>query len=314
MTLPRVTLVVPVFNGAEHVVETVESLLAQTYSNLQLIVIDDGSTDASWQLLAPYADRCTLIQQANQGQSVTLNRGWDMAEGELLGYLGADDLLEPTAVAELVRAFERSPEHVLVYPDYWLIDQKSRRLRAVEAPAFNYEDIVLKCVCPVGPGALFRRDVYRRAGGWDALLRQIPDYEFLMRLGLFGSALQVRKLLASFRVHEGSQSFAVSSEARTAEYTYVMQRYFARPDVPEALRVARPRAEAQALILMARLHLRAQRFVRGAVCICRAIRLNPTVLLHLASLALLANGLVGRPLHYIRQLRMNLIGRRRKSL
>ena len=254
-----------------------------------------------------------LIQQANQGQSVALNRGWDMADGDLLGYLSADDLLESNAVAELVSTFDQHPEIILAYPDYWLIDRYSRRMRLVEAPEFDYTDVVLRCVCPVGPGALFRREAYRRAGGWDSHLRQLCDYEFLMRLGLFGPARRVASPLANFRIHDGSQTFAVSNEARTAEYEYVMQRYFAHPDVPAALGAARRQAEAQAQIMMARLHFRARRFRRGADCLGRAMRLEPGILFCTSNLKLLANGFIGRPLHYLRQFRMNLAGRREKS-
>ncbi len=310
MTGPRVTLVIPVYNGADHLAQAIESVFAQTYSNLQLIVVDDGSTDASSHVFSQYTARCTLIQQTNQGQAVALNHGWERAEGTLLGYLSADDTLEPEAITELVGALALHPDIVLAYPDYWLIDQHSRRLRRVRAPAFDYTDLILKCICPVGPGALFRRTAYHQAGGWDPRLRQLCDYEFLMRLGLLGPAFHLGRALASFRVHDGSQTFAVSSEGRTTEYNDVLQRYFARTDIPPALQAARPQAQAHALILMARLHFRARRFQSGIVCLKQALRFQPGVLCHRYNLKLLINGLLGRPLHNLRQFRMNLVDKK----
>lgn len=314
MSDPRVTLVIPVYNGADYLVQAVESVLAQTYSNLQLIVVDDGSTDMSSQILSRYTARCTLIKQVNQGQAVALNHGWEQADGDLLGYLSADDTLEPEAVTELVHLFKRHPSIVLAYPDYWLIDQHSRRLRRVYAPVFDYAALVLKCICPVGPGALFRRSAYHQAGGWDSRLRQLCDYEFLMRLGLLGPAHHLGHALASFRIHEGSQTFAASSEARTAEYHDVMQRYFARSDIPSALQAARSQAQAHAFIMMARLHFRAQRFQAGIVCLKQALQFRPGVLCQPHNLKLLMNGLLGRRLHNLRQLCMNLADKKETPL
>ncbi|TWC34979.1 glycosyl transferase family 2 [Pseudomonas sp. SJZ079] len=297
---PKVSLVVPVYNAEDYVAEAIESILAQTYKDIELIVVDDGSSDGSLEIISAYADRCTVISQENRGQSAALNAGWEISTGDKLGYLSADDKLESSAVEYLVSAWETQPEAVMVYPDYWLIDESSSIIRRIEAPTFDYADVALRGSCPVGPGALFKRELLEFTGGWDAMLRQIPDYDFLLRVGLFGDVLHVRKALAGFRVHGASQTFAASDESKAREYHYVLDKFFSREDVPAAFRDARPTAEANSLVLMARLHFRAGRFLKAFDCLRQAYSLVGGAIISYRNFRLLINGIFGRVFHGFR--------------
>jgi glycosyltransferase involved in cell wall biosynthesis len=297
MTAPLVSIVVPVYNAALYVIETVESLLRQTYKPLEIILIDDGSTDGSLALIQRYAHDCQVLSQPNQGQAATLNRGWAIARGSLLGYLSADDTLEPDAVGCMVEALETDPGAALAYPDYWLIDEQSRRFQDVTAPAFDHADMLLNGICPVGPGMLFRRTAYARAGGWNPQLRQIPDYEFLLRIGLQGAGLRVPRRLAGFRVHKGSQTFAVADTPRVMEHAQVIASFYARDDISPAYRAARGQALANAAVLMSRAHLRGGRYAAALASFASALSTHPPVLLRVRTWRLLANGVLGQALH-----------------
>lgn len=297
---PKVSLVIPVYNAEDYVAEAIESILAQSYSNIELIVVDDGSSDGSLEVIRAYTDRCTVVSQENRGQSAALNAGWEISTGDKLGYLSADDKLESGAVEYLVSAWETYPEAVMVYPDYWLIDEFSSVVRRVEAPAFDYADVVLRGSCPVGPGALFKRELLEFTGGWDSMLRQIPDYDFLLRVGLLGDVLHVRKALAGFRVHGASQTFATSDEVKAREYHYVLDKFFSREDIPAVLRNERPTAEANSLVLMARLHLRAGRFLKASDCLKQAYSLVGGAIISYRNFRLLINGAFGRVFHRLR--------------
>ncbi|MGF6694979.1 glycosyltransferase [Metapseudomonas resinovorans] len=296
---PLVSLVVPAYNAELYLAETIESILAQSYENIELIVINDGSTDGTQSIMSAYADRCKVVSHENCGQAATLNVGWQISSGVILGYLSADDKLEPTAVECLVSALKRSKSALLVYPDYRLIDEQSRHIRDVIAPEFDHRDVVLQGACPVGPGALFRRELLSCAGGWDVSLRQIPDYDFLLRVGLFGEVVKVSGVLACFRVHGGSQTFAPSDERKTDEYRYVLKKFFDRSDIPDYLRAARPEAEANASVLMARLHLRAGRYLAALRCLKNSIELSASSVFSVQTLRLLLNGLFGRYRHWL---------------
>jgi len=300
MTPLIVSIVVPVYNAAPFVVETIESLLRQRYEKLEIIVIDDGSTDESLTLIQRYSDQCQVLTQTNQGQAATLNRGWNLAGGSLLGYLSADDTMEPGAVSCLAEALLDTPDVALAYPDYWLIDEASRRFQEVSAPEFDYADILLHGVCPVGPGMLFRRAAFERAGGWNSTLRQIPDYEFLLRIGLQGAGLHVKQRLASFRVHGRSQTFAPADTPRVMEYAQVIAAYYARDDIPPAYLNTRRQALANASVLMSRGHLRARRYGAALASFRQALAAYPSVLLRVRTWRLLANGLLGRFLFHWR--------------
>ena len=140
-----------------------------------------------------------------------------MSKGEVLSYLAADDFLLPGAVRTAVEKLRDRPEIVLTYSDFNIVDPKSRVLRRVRAPDFSYRDLAVTIVCQPGPGVFFRRDAFERVGPWNELLRQIPDYEYWLRLGLEGAFVRIPEVLAAYRVHDRSQSFAPVSPGRAEE-------------------------------------------------------------------------------------------------
>lgn len=295
---PLVSLVVPTYNHARHLAQAVESVLAQDYPHLELIVLDDGSTDDTREVLAPYTGRFHWESHSNRGQAATLNKGWQMAAGQVLGYLSADDLLLPGAVRTGVAALERNPRLVLVYPDYDLVDSAGRYIRTVRAPEFAYREMVARWVCPPGPGALFRRAAAEQAGPWDPALRLSPDYDFWLRLGLHGGGARIPEVLAGFRVHEGSQTFRAVPADRSEEYVRVTGAYFASDLVPQDVRAVRSEALSNAALLAARSHLRSGRYATGLTRAVAALSQHPANLRPRAG-KLLAHGL----LHHVRYAR-----------
>ena len=170
--LPRVTIVTPAYNQADYLSETIDSVLAQDYPNIEYIVIDDGSTDNTREVLEQYEGRIRWESQANIGQAATLNKGWEMGSGEIFGYLSSDDLLKPHAISESVSFMLKNPEAILVYPDYDLIDATGKFIRRINTLDFDYGNMVLNLVCYPGPGALFWKRFFYIAGGWNAGLQQ----------------------------------------------------------------------------------------------------------------------------------------------
>src|SRR6185503_13231292 len=164
---PLVSIVVPSYNHARYLREAIDSILAQDYPRLELIVIDDGSTDGSSEILRGYGKRFHWELQQNQGQVATLNRGWLMSKGEIIGYLSADDLLLPGAVSAAVHCLDANPDAALAYCDFNLIDPASAVVRRVRAPDFDYRRMVVEIECPPGPGAFFRRSAFDKAGTWN---------------------------------------------------------------------------------------------------------------------------------------------------
>lgn len=272
---PWVSIVVPAYNHAHFLPHALDSLLAQDYPNLEVIVLDDGSTDETPQVLQRYEDRLHCERQPNMGQAATLNRGWTMARGEVLGYLSADDVLDPAAVSTLVTVLHNEPETVLVYPDYRLVDAHHETIKIVRAPEFDYRTVLATWECPPGPGALFRRRAAESVGFWDTDLKLAPDYAFWLRLGLQGTCRRVPQVLAGFRVHEASQTFGAVPPEGSEEYVRVTKAYYARQEVPQDAQEVRAKALSSAYLMSSRSHLRSARYSTGLRRAAFGLRLYP---------------------------------------
>ena len=292
-----VSIVIATFNHGAYVAAAIESVLAQDHPHVELIVVDDGSTDDTPSILERYRDRARIVSQANAGQARALNRGWQMARGDILSYLGSDDTLEPNAVSRAAALLQARPDVALAYCDFQLIDPASHPIRRVSNGDFDRAAMVGGLVCQPGPGVFFRRSGYVQAGPWNESLRQVPDFEFWLRLAHTGTFVRIPEVLARYRVHEGSQSFAQVGFERAEEPAKVMRDYFASlPDGAEELRW-RDEGCANGHLLSARLHLRAGRVAEASQNLQRALRLHPRILLRIRTHRVLANALLNRGAH-----------------
>jgi glycosyltransferase involved in cell wall biosynthesis len=290
---PAVSIVIPAYNHAAYLRQAIDSVLAQDYP-VELIVLDDGSTDGTRAVMAQYADRCRCETHQNMGQAATLNKGWAMAAGDIFGYLSADDVLRPGCVRSAAQVLAASPSTILTYCDFELIDSYSRVLRTVQTEDFDYGRMVVDAVCTPGPGVFFRRTVFERAGGWDTLLRQMPDYEYWLRVGLFGEFKRIPRALAAFRMHERSLTFALTPERNAEEPVLIMEKYFSHENIPDAIQDKKHRAMSNALLFSAQLHLRSGRYQKAFQRLRRAAVLSPANLFRVRFLQRVAHGLFSR--------------------
>jgi glycosyltransferase involved in cell wall biosynthesis len=292
---PRVSIVVPAYEAADTIAETLSSLMAQTYANLEVIIVDDGSSDPGVEIAREAArnssGRMRYVRQANAGQAAALNNGWRQAVGAYLGYLSADDVLYPEAVTSLVDYLQRNPSILAVYPDYDLIDLDSRIIRRVRAPDYDARQMVEQSVCQPGPGVLFRKEGFAQTGGWNCDFSQTPDFEFWLRLGRYGPMARLPRALAAFRIHDRSQSFAIPSEAKSEEPVRLIEGFLAAGADADWNTA---RAKAWAHVLSARLHVRAGRFRRALWHVRLAWRHDRSVSQRLRFWHLLGSGAFGR--------------------
>lgn len=292
MTRPLVSIVTPAYNQAEYLVETIESVLAQDYPRLEYIVLDDGSTDGTPEILQRYADRIRYERHPNMGQARTLNRGWSMSRGTVLGYLSSDDRLAPQAVSLSIKKLLESPMTVVVYCDFELIDAFGKSIRSVRTEEYDERRLTVDLVCQPGPGALFRREVFERTGGWAENLRQVPDFEFWLRASRLGRFVRVPESLADYRIHEGSASFSVTTTERSMEIVKVVSEFW-RGEVGRPAR----QAMATAHLIAARSHGQSGRAMAAIAQWLRAFRLRPNRALSLASWRMILSGFLRRAVY-----------------
>jgi glycosyltransferase involved in cell wall biosynthesis len=241
--LPTVTWITPTYNRAGLLVETIESVLAQEYPDIDYLVLDDGSDDETPELLERYArrhpDRIRWVRHENIGEARTINRGFGMARGEFIGKLSSDDLLDRGATRAVVDAIRADPGVVAAYPSYRMIDLGGTTLYEVEPMEFTTVEALRLCDPTIGPGALARKTAIEQVGGWDPEFIYCGDLDFWLRISLVGAFRRLRDVLVSYRLHETSVSSGAGFGERLArERIEVVDKFYARPEVPlDALEV-----------------------------------------------------------------------------
>lgn len=211
-----VSVIVPCYNQGRFVGEALASVFGQTYARVEVILVDDGSTDDLQAALKPFAGRRSLrvIRQENRGLAAARNRGLAEAQGSLLQFLDADDWLDPEKLARQVAVLAAHPEVGLVYSDYYLVYNN--------VDLCEQDTVGDRCDDPCNPdlfltwwiqgvfppcAALVRTEWIRRAGGFNTKLRAFADYEFWMRLSAHGCrARYLPDRLAYYRQHESSMT------------------------------------------------------------------------------------------------------------
>lgn len=271
----KVSIVTPSYNQAPFLAETIESVLAQDYPELEYIVVDDGSTDGSLEIARQYESRLhELVVQENRGQVAAINHGFSLASGDVLGWLNSDDVLLPGAVSAMVEELSRRPKALLIYGDNVFIDEEgnqiSEEVSSAKGAPFDGVEMVRRCKNWIPqPGSLFRRRALDVAP-LDERGYYFFDFEFALRLSGAGHLDYVPILLARYRLHEQSKTVGEPLK-RAQDFVRLAEGFLRSADLPPELaphaRAGRASAyfEASELAYEALDLRRARRyFLRGA--------------------------------------------------
>ena len=228
-----VTIVTPVYNGANYIEETVVSVLEQVYPLLEYIVVDDGSTDETAAIVKKYASRLTLLSQPNWGESAAVNAGLAVASNDLICIVNADDLILPGLIAAAAGALDSDHSVVAIYPDWRMIDEHGKPLTDVWSRDYDYRMMLEEHYCIPGPGTVFRRSAFG-----DELVRSAGfplngDFESWLRLGLKGPMKRLPQVSACWRRHAGGASLSNRSTALASDRIRVIESVFERTDLPQ---------------------------------------------------------------------------------
>lgn len=208
---PRVSVVIPTHNRAALVCEAIDSALAQTYRDFEVLVVDDGSTDATAAVLpARFGGdpRVHLVRQENRGAAAAQNTGVRLARGEFIALLGDDDLWRPEKLARQVAALDRHPDAALCFSDLVVAGGTDDGRRCFEIAGFDgtitVEALVRGNFIPAA-ATLIRRSCLLGAGAFDETLRLAEDWDLWIRLLAAHPAVCVDRVVGVYRRHDGPQ-------------------------------------------------------------------------------------------------------------
>jgi glycosyltransferase involved in cell wall biosynthesis len=183
---PTVSVIIPAYNVAAYVADTLRSVFAQTRDDYEVVVVNDGSTDATERAIEPFRHRLTYIRQRNAGPSAARNHGLGHARGRFVALLDGDDLWEPAYLEKLVGKLEADASLDLVYPNARLFGDPHFEGKLFQDLFPSSEPVTFEKVlvreCNVTIAALFRREWVARVGGFDVELRGVEDFDLWLRM------------------------------------------------------------------------------------------------------------------------------------
>jgi teichuronic acid biosynthesis glycosyltransferase TuaG len=209
----KVSIVIPVYNAENYLDECIKSALSQTYTNVEIIAVNDGSTDKSSSILNNYKNEIIIINKKNGGTASALNAGIEKMNGDWFKWLSADDVLKNTAVEKLILEIKKlgnKSKQCIFYSNYDLINNHSNKIREFIEPnnnslgSFQRNIILLDHFYGNGTTSMMHRSIFDTCGLFDEKLGYKDDYEFWLRCCLlFGYELYfVNDNLAKYRIHD----------------------------------------------------------------------------------------------------------------
>lgn len=233
---PLVSIVSPTLNQGQLIEGTLRSVKTQTYSNLEHIVVDGGSSDGTLELLRRYEPTYPLrwISEPDRGMYDAVNKGLALSRGEILAYLNSDDLYFPWTVATVVDFFRRNPGTDFVFGDALSVDDETNSQRFYWTPPFDLE-YLRQVGFLAQPTVFWRRRAYQCEGDFDTTLRHVADCDYWMRAGRHHRFSKIEEFLAVERDHALAQRYR-TSQSVWDELTRVRARYVKRSRRRDRLR------------------------------------------------------------------------------
>ncbi len=289
---PVVSVVIPNYNHAKYISDAIASVLNQTFRDFEIIVVDDGSTDDSREVVARFGDGVRYIWQANSGLSAARNTGIAQARGEFIGVLDADDLYEPDFMSVLVPILQADPEAEAVYCGYRFVDGSNQPLPQVEA-RFISPDHLFQALADgnflVPESILVRKQCYDKVGLFDVNFRACEDVDMWLRITKQYKVLGVTNILTRHRILPNSMS---ADPTRQAENRLaVIQKHFgSKPSAEGEWTEPQRRAYGQAYLASSVEYLQARMIERAYESFCNMAMASPTLLTKLNTFYELACG------------------------
>ena len=236
---PNVSVIIPAYNCEDYIVQAVESVLMQEDCLVEIVIIDDGSTDKTEEVLKPYDDRLRYVKQKNQGVAAARNHGIAIARGDYVAFLDADDYFLPEKLALQSQMLDKRPDIGIIHSGWQRVDHLGNKLLDVrpweQVPELDLANWLRWK--PVLPSAMmFRREWLQYVGGFDARFPPAEDTNLALKLALRGcKTAWLKQITVCYRQHESSAMHKGLPQARSL--MAVTNDFFSQPDLPSEVRL-----------------------------------------------------------------------------
>lgn len=223
---PKVSICIPTYNREHYLKETLESVFAQTYRDFEVVIVDDGSSDGTAQMLESTGYPVRYHWQENQGDAAARNTLIDLARAEHISFIDSDDLLFPDAIERMMSVVERESEDVIVYGPYIAIDEKGNPCRRKRKKLYSghIAQNLFQGILVHSCGSMFPKKALKQAGGFDTCLPVCSDYDLWLRLSLKHRFVALAEPTFKRRRHSGNLS--LRSVANRITELNVLERFY----------------------------------------------------------------------------------------
>jgi glycosyltransferase involved in cell wall biosynthesis len=240
--MPKVSVVIPVYNAMRYLPETLDSVLAQTFTDFEILIINDGSTDNIIEWAIKITDpRVEIISQVNQGVSIARNTGIHNAQGEYIAFLDADDLWKPTKLEKQVSCLDRSPEVGLVYTWTLLINEIGEPISIKYTSNHEgniWQHILIGDIVCSGSSAMVRKSCFEKSGEFDPALSSAADFDMWTRIAQYYNFSVIKDFLLLYRRTSSSMSRNSLKMIQDLQLTYEKRFQSAPPELMHLKNIA----------------------------------------------------------------------------
>jgi glycosyltransferase involved in cell wall biosynthesis len=277
-TSPRVSIIIPTHNRSQLLRAAIDSVLAQTYPAIEIIVVDDGSTDDTASVMAQYAGQVTYIRQDNAGVAAARNTGFRASSGEYINFLDDDDTFMPTKIGRQVKVLEAHPEVGLVHCRHQHVDEAGVPLDAGWSVPEGHVLKELVCGCfLVVHAPLIRRQCLEQVGLFDETLPWTADWDLWLRIALAGYPFaHIQEPLCMYRIQRGSMQGNVVKQEQAV--FALLEKVFANPQLPADVVAMRAQAYQAAHLWIGCRYYAVGQWENGQRNLAEALTLNPELI------------------------------------
>ncbi|HEY4761650.1 MAG TPA: glycosyltransferase [Thermoguttaceae bacterium] len=225
-TGPLVSVIIPTYNRRQFIADAIRSVLNQSYRNIELIVVDDGSDDGTFELVRSISPAIRYFWQPNAGVASARNRGLAEARGELIAFQDSDDIWHPRKLALQVAILRHSPSLGMAYTSHRIIDQHGTVIGArwKQLHSGRVTEALFQCMFIIMPSTVTRRSVFDRVGNFNTALCINSDYEFWLRASMTTDFFAIEESLVDER-QTPCRLTGVKDEAAMLQYDMLLRFY-----------------------------------------------------------------------------------------